>query len=64
MSANAVTDMTVSRQIGPFVIDFYPEGDEVALFIWRSPARNSGYCVVCPTPDHVRAVVRQVEAIA
>lgn len=62
----AVHDMWLSRQIGPFVVDFYPdpEGDEVTLYIWRSPARNAGYRVECKTPEQVRAVVREVEAVA
>ena len=66
MSANAINDMWLSRQIGPFVVDFYPdaESDDVTLFIWRSGAREAGYRVECKTPEQVRAVVREVEAVA
>lgn len=57
--------MTVAAN-GPFVVDFYPDrgGEEVTLYIWRSPARNAGHRVECKTPDQVRAVVREVEAVA
>ena len=66
MSANAINDMWLSRQIEPFVVDFYPDpdGEDVTLFIWRSADRQSGYRVECKTPDQVRAVVREVEAAA
>ena len=66
MSANVVTDMWVSRQIGPFVVDFYPddEGEGVTLYIWKNEHRDTGYSVGCKNRDQVRAVIAEVEAVA
>ena len=63
---NAVHNLWVSRQIGPFVVDFYPEtdSDEVTLYIWRNGKRERGYSVECKNPDQVRAVIADVEAVA
>lgn len=66
MSANAVHDMWLSRRIGPFVVDFYPdpEGEAVTLYVWRGEDRASGYRVECRDPAQVPAVVAEVEAAA
>lgn len=66
MSANAINDMWLSRQIGPFVVDFYPEpeGEAVTLYVWRTAQRDSGYRIECGNSDQVKAVVAQVEAVA
>ncbi|WBU53510.1 hypothetical protein [Paracoccus sp. SCSIO 75233] len=66
MSANAVHNLWISRQVGPFVVDFYPdqEGEGVTLYIWKNEYRNTGYSVECKNADQVRAVVAEVEAVA
>lgn len=67
MSATTVQNLWCSRQIGPFVVDFYPDedgGEDVTLYIWKSEFRDTGYSVQCRDVHQVRAVIREVEAVA
>lgn len=67
MSASTVHNLWLSRQIGKFVVDFYPDqdgGEDVTLYIWKNEFRDSGYSVHCRNVQQVRSVIREVEEIA
>lgn len=66
MSANAVHNLWISRQVGHFVVDFYPdeEGEGVLLCIWKNEYRDTGYSVECKNREQVRAVIAEIEAVA